>query len=97
LNPHHIIVPSYPAALRVEGILRGVRKTLPLLFILSANGFLPAGSGTTLRQNAAHKTTETIKDTLHTMNTMRIQLQQIQLQLQLYKININKNKKKQII
>jgi hypothetical protein len=50
------------------------------LFILTANGFLPDGSGTTIRytthhtQNTAHKTTQTIKDTLHTMDTMQIQL-----------------------
>jgi hypothetical protein len=31
-------------------------------------------SHTTLKQNTAHKTTQTIKDTLHTMNTMQIQL-----------------------
>jgi hypothetical protein len=35
----------------------------------------------TLKQNTANKTTQTIKDTLHTMNTM-----QIQLQLQLHKL-----------
>jgi hypothetical protein len=56
-----------------------------LLFILTANGFLPGGSGNTIRQNkeithitqnnatikrnTAHKTTHTIKDTLHRMNT----------------------------
>jgi hypothetical protein len=27
---------------------------------------------TSLKQNTAHKTTQTIKDTLHTMNTMQI-------------------------
>jgi hypothetical protein len=62
-----------------------------LLFILTANVFLPGGSGITVRQhtshkthhtqNTAHKTTQTIKDTLHSMNTM-----QVQLQLQLYKL-----------
>jgi hypothetical protein len=40
-----------------------------------------------LKQNIAHKTTQTIKDILHTIrsNTIQIQLQlqQIQLQLQL--------------
>jgi hypothetical protein len=36
-----------------------------------------------LQQNTARKTTETLNDTLHTMNTMQIQLQ-VQLQLQLY-------------
>jgi hypothetical protein len=73
---------------------------LLLLFILTANGILPGGSGTTIRhstqiihiaqnntphrkQNTAHKTTQTIKDTLHIMNTM-----QIQLQLQLNKLII---------
>jgi hypothetical protein len=56
-----------------------------LLFILTANGFLPGGSGniirhkkqithitqnnTTIKRNTAHKTTHTIKDTLHRMNT----------------------------
>jgi amino acid permease len=41
---------------------------------------------TTLKQSRAHKTTQTIKDTLHTMNTVQIQLQlqQIQLQLLIY-------------
>jgi hypothetical protein len=49
------------------------------LFTLTANGFLPSGSGTTIRQhttlkqNTSHKTTQ--MDTLHTMNTMEIQLQ----------------------
>jgi hypothetical protein len=70
-----------------------------LLFILTANGSLPSGSGTTIRhntqithitlkQNTAHKITPTTKDTLHIMNTKQIhlQLQQIQLQLQLYKL-----------
>jgi hypothetical protein len=53
---------------------------LLLLFILTANGFLPGGSGNTIRhnkqithitqnnatikRNTAHKTTHTIKDTL---------------------------------
>jgi hypothetical protein len=35
----------------------------------------------TPHSNTAHKTTQTIKDTLHTMNTM-----QVQLQLQLNKL-----------
>jgi hypothetical protein len=37
-----------------------------------------------LKQNTAHKTTQRVKDTLHTMNTVQIhlQLQQIKLQLQ---------------
>jgi hypothetical protein len=30
---------------------------------------------TVMKQNTAHETTQTIKDTLHTMNTMQIQLQ----------------------
>jgi hypothetical protein len=58
---------------------------LLLLFILTANGFLPGGSGytirhnkqithitqnnTTIKRNTAHKTTHTIKDTVHRMNT----------------------------
>jgi hypothetical protein len=73
-----------------------------LLFILTANGVLPGGSGTTIRHNTqithitqnntphsntAHKTAQTIKDTLDTINTM-----QIQLQLQLYKLILIKNK-----
>jgi hypothetical protein len=68
--------------------MRGVQ--LLLLFILTANGFLPGGSCTTVKHNTnntAHKTTQTIKDTLHTMNTM-----QIQLQLQLNKLILIKNK-----
>jgi hypothetical protein len=55
------------------------------LFILTANGFLPGSSGntmrhnkqityitqnnTTIKRNTAHKTTHTIKDTLHKMYT----------------------------
>jgi hypothetical protein len=59
---------------------------LLLLFNLTANGFLPGGSGTTrrhntqkctyhtkyhttLKPNTAHKATQTMKDTLRTMNT----------------------------
>jgi hypothetical protein len=57
---------------------------LLLLFILTENGFLPGGSGytirhnklithitqnnTTIKRNTAHKTTHTIKDTLHRMS-----------------------------
>jgi hypothetical protein len=39
-------------------------------------------------RNTAHKTTQTVKDTLYTMNTLqlKLQLQQIQLQLQLNKL-----------
>jgi hypothetical protein len=67
-------------ALKIQAIL--------LLFILSANGFLPDGSvttirhntqithitqnNTTLKRNTAHKTTQTIQDTLHRMNTITI-------------------------
>jgi hypothetical protein len=54
-----------------------------IIFILTANGFLPGGSGNTMRHNkqlthitqnnttikSKHKTTHTIKDTLHRMNT----------------------------
>jgi hypothetical protein len=56
-----------------------------LLFILTANGFLPDGSdntirhnkqityitqnNTTIKRNTAHKTTHTIKDRLHRMTT----------------------------
>jgi hypothetical protein len=63
----------------------GVKQLQILLFILTANGFLPGGSGTTIRHNSqithitqnnttikritAHKTTRTVKDTLHRMNT----------------------------
>jgi hypothetical protein len=55
-----------------------------LLFILTANGFLPGGSdytirrkkqithitqnNTTIKRNTAHKTTHTIMDTLHRRN-----------------------------
>jgi hypothetical protein len=44
----------------------------------------------TPHSNTAHKTTQTLKDTLHIMNTMQIQLQlqQIHLQLQLNKLII---------
>jgi hypothetical protein len=59
---------------------------LLLLFLLTANGFLPSGSGTTIRHNmqiyishrvttssnnTAHKATQAIKDALHAMNTMQ--------------------------
>jgi hypothetical protein len=69
------------------GILLNFVRTLYeilLLFILTANGYLPGGSGntirhnkqithstqnnTTIKRNTAHKTTDTIKDTLHPMN-----------------------------
>jgi hypothetical protein len=56
-----------------------------IIIHLTANGFLPGGSGTTIRhntqithitqnnttikRNTAHKTTHTINDTLHRMNT----------------------------
>jgi hypothetical protein len=56
-----------------------------LLFILTANGFLPSGSGntirhnkklthitqnnTTIKRNTAHKTTHTTKDTPQRKNT----------------------------
>jgi hypothetical protein len=58
------------------------------LFILTANGVLPDGSGytirhnkqithitqnnTTIKRNTTHKTTHTIKDTLHRMNAILI-------------------------
>jgi hypothetical protein len=58
---------------------------LLLLLILTANGVLPGSSGntishntqithitqnnTTIKRNTAHKTTHTIKDTLHRMST----------------------------
>jgi hypothetical protein len=38
-----------------------------------------------LKQITAYRTTQIIKYTLQTMNTMQIQLPQIQLQLQIYK------------
>jgi hypothetical protein len=57
---------------------------LLLLFILTANGFLPGGSGntmrhnkqithitqnnTTIKRNTAHRTTHTIKDTLQSID-----------------------------
>jgi hypothetical protein len=73
-------------------------KVLLLLFILTENVVLPSGTGTTtghntqithttLKQNTAHKTTQTIKDPLHTMNRIQIQLQLQQIKLQqLYKL-----------
>jgi hypothetical protein len=58
---------------------------MELLLILNSNGFLPDGSGYTIRHNkqithitqnnttikryTAHKTTHTMKGTLHRMNT----------------------------
>jgi hypothetical protein len=57
------------------------------IIILTANGFLPSGIGTTITNNtqithitqnntpSSNKTTQTIMDTLHTMHTMKIQLQ----------------------
>jgi hypothetical protein len=58
---------------------------LLLFIFLTANGVLPGGSGnrirhnkqithipqnnTTIKRNTAHKTTHTIKDTLHRINT----------------------------
>jgi hypothetical protein len=63
-----------------------------LLFTLAANGVLPDGSGTyythptkkhnTLKQNTSHETTQTMKDTPHTVNAMQIQLKLQQIQLQ---------------
>jgi hypothetical protein len=59
-------------------------------------GVLPGGTGITIRhitqnntpysnRSTAHKTTQTIKDTLYTMNATQIQLQEIKLRLQLNK------------
>jgi hypothetical protein len=67
---------------------------LLLLFNLTANVYLPGGSGTIIRhntqithkQNIAHKTSQLIKDTLHTLHTMQILLQLQQIQLQLCKL-----------
>jgi hypothetical protein len=46
---------------------------LLLLLYLTANGFcsdrLNTQNISTLKQNTAHKATQTIRDTLHTMNT----------------------------
>jgi hypothetical protein len=74
---------------------------LLLLFILTANGFLPGGSGTTIRhnkqithitqnnttikRNTAHKTTHTV-NTLHRMNTTYSRILVQQSQLQFYKV-----------
>jgi hypothetical protein len=65
--------------------VRQLLLLLLLLYILTANGFLPGGTGntkrhnkqithitqnsTTIKRNTAHKTTHTIMDTLHRMNT----------------------------
>jgi hypothetical protein len=69
-----------------------------ILFILSANGFSPGGSGTTVRYNTQlthitqnnttikwntpHKTTHTHTHTINTIHRMKIQ----QSQLQIYKV-----------
>jgi hypothetical protein len=42
-----------------------------------------------LKQNTAHKHTRTIKETIHTMDTMQIQLELQQIQLQLHNLSIN--------
>jgi hypothetical protein len=66
---------TQPSSLTKESLVEFL-----LLFILTENGFLPGGSGTTIRHNTQithhvqtkhkHKTIQTIKDTLHTMNTI---------------------------
>jgi hypothetical protein len=72
---------------RLSTFVMAVSQLKLLLFVLTSTGFLPGGSGTTVRhntkihishkcsttlkQNAAHKATPTIKDTLHTMSTTR--------------------------
>jgi hypothetical protein len=47
-----------------------------IIIILTTNGGLPDGSGTTIthitQNNTAHKTTQAIKGPLHTINTMHI-------------------------
>jgi hypothetical protein len=64
--------PSPPVLLHGE-LLRNTQNFVLYLFILTANGVLPGGSGTTIRHITQTKQiTQTIKDTLHTMNTMRI-------------------------
>jgi hypothetical protein len=62
-------------------IYKWAEKKLLLTFILTANAFLRSESGnekqithitqnnTEIKRNTAHKTTHTIKDTLHRMNT----------------------------
>jgi hypothetical protein len=61
---------------------------LLLLFILTANGFSPGGSGTTIRHHTQNNTTikqNTVHKTTHTINTLhRMKIQQSQLQL--YKV-----------
>jgi hypothetical protein len=73
---------------------------LLLLLFKPQIGFLPPGSGTTMRHNkrthiiqnktphsnktTAYKTTQTIKCTLYTMNTMQIHLK---LQVKLQQLN----------
>jgi hypothetical protein len=57
-------------------VVLAVVSSLLLLFILTANGFVPGGSGTTIRhntqnntpltQNTAQKITKTTKDTYYT-------------------------------
>jgi hypothetical protein len=69
-----------------------------LLFILTANGFSPGGSGTTIRHNTqtTHITQNnitikrnTVHKTTHTINTLhRMKIQQSQLQL--YKVTLIK-------
>jgi hypothetical protein len=67
-------------------MLHKILSLLLLLFIFTANSFLPGGSGNTIRhnkqithitqnntmikRNTVHKTTHTIKNTLHRMNTI---------------------------
>jgi hypothetical protein len=77
-----------------NAVFKNNHYLLLLLFILTARGFLPGGSGstirhntqithipqnnTTIKRNTAHKTTHTI----NTLHRMKIQ----QSQLQLYKV-----------
>jgi hypothetical protein len=80
-----LIIIIFPTNAKHRIIHNEVKMLLFLLvFILTANGVLPGGSGntirhntkithitqnnTTIKRNTAHKTTHTIKDTLHTMN-----------------------------
>lgn len=84
--------PGYEA----EGSAKGQKKieNKLLLFIWTANGVLPGDSDTTARHNKQithntqnntphwKKTEHTMKDTMHTMNKMQIQLQPQQMLLQ---------------
>jgi hypothetical protein len=76
---------------------RIIPSIINIIIYLNCKWVLPGGSGTTIRHNTqithitqithhtqtntAHKTTQTIKETLHTMNTMQMHLQLQLMQL----------------